>query len=63
MSIQIEFPLDRTCCAMETSQIQHSLFENFGCQIFTARFELLIVGNVHVVVIGVCYFFLKLSKI
>ena len=63
MSIEIEFPLDRAVCAMESSQIQRSLFEDSGRQIFPARLELLIVGNVHVVVIGVCYFFLKLSKI
>jgi hypothetical protein len=37
---------------METSQIQRSLFQDSGRQISPARFELLIVGNVHVIVIG-----------
>ena len=51
MSIEIEFPLDRARCAMEPSQIQRSLFEDSGRQIFLARLELVIVGSVHVVVI------------
>ena len=51
MSIEIEFPLDRAGCAMEPSQIQRSLFEDSGCQIFPARLELVIVGSVHVVLI------------
>src|SRR5256885_538168 len=33
---------------MEPSQIQRSLFENSGRQISPARFELVIVGSVHV---------------
>jgi len=49
MSIEIEFPLDRARSAMEPSQIQRSLFEDSGRQISTARFELAIVGSVHVV--------------
>ena len=52
MSIEIEFPLDRARRAMEPSQIQCSLFENSICQIFPARLELVIVGSVHVVVMG-----------
>src|SRR6266481_9549746 len=52
MSIEIEFPLDRARSTMEPSQIERSLFEDSGRQIFPARFELVIVGNVHVVVIG-----------
>src|SRR6266404_5519897 len=49
MSIEIEFPLDRARRAMEPSQIQRRLFEDSGRQIFPARFELVIVGSVHVV--------------
>ena len=52
MSIEIEFPLDRARRAMEPSQIQPGLFEDPGRQIFAARLELVIVGSVHVVVIG-----------
>jgi hypothetical protein len=51
MSIEIEFPLDRARSAMEPSQIQRSLFEDSGRQIFPARFELVIVGSVHAILI------------
>src|SRR6266487_1551216 len=50
ISIEIEFPLDFARSAMEPSQIQRSLFEDSGRQIFPARLVLVIVGRVHVVV-------------
>ena len=62
MSIKIEFSLERARRAMEPSQIQRSLFEDSGRQIFPARLELVIVGSVNVCVL-VCYLFLNLSKI
>ena len=51
MSLEIEFPLDRARRAMKPSQIQGSLLEDSGSQILSARLELVIVGNVHVVVV------------
>src|SRR6266403_15135 len=55
-SIEIEFSLDRARRAMEPSQIQPSLFEDSGRQIFPARLELVIVGGVHLILI--CLLFL-----
>ena len=49
ISIEIEFPLEPARRAMKPSQIQRGLFEDSGCQISPARFELVIVGSVHVV--------------
>jgi hypothetical protein len=51
MSIEIEFPLDRARRAMEPSQIQRSLFEDSGSQIFPACVELVVVGSVHTILI------------
>src|SRR5439155_17394830 len=47
---EIKFPLDFARGVMEPSQIERSLFEDSGRQIFPARLELVIVGSVHVVV-------------
>jgi hypothetical protein len=52
VGIEIEFPLDRAGRAMEPSQIQRSLFEDSVCQIPSARLELVMIGSVHVVLIG-----------
>ena len=51
MSIEIEFPLEPARRATKSSQIQRGLFEDSGCQIFPARFEMVIVGSVHVILI------------
>jgi hypothetical protein len=50
MSIEIEFPLEPARRVMEPSQIQRSLFEDPGGQLSSARFELVIVSSIHVVV-------------
>jgi hypothetical protein len=63
MSIEIEFPLEPARRAMKPSQIQLRLFQDSGCQIFSARLVLVVSGSVHAVLIWFVTYFLSVSKI